>query len=67
MELHEALLALEEPVCRLSGGINAIGVMSMGLSMAKDPYADGSNAVWDYMIDADRDLQKRVQICLELI
>lgn len=67
MELREALLAMEEPARHLNGGINAIGVMSMGLSMAKDPYADGFNAVWNYLINAERDLQKKVHICLELI
>lgn len=66
MELSKALLALEEPASRISGGINAIGIMSMGLSMAKDPYVDGFNAVWNYLIDAERDFQRQVQICLEL-
>ena len=37
MTYQELLLSLEEPVSRISGGINAIGVMTMGLSLAGDP------------------------------
>lgn len=64
MELHEAILALEEPACRISDGINAVGLMAMGLSMARDPYADGFNAVWNYLVDAERDLQRQLRVCL---
>lgn len=64
MEYPEALFDLEEPARRISSGINAIGIMAMGLVQAKDPYAEGFCSVWDYLDDADRDFQKRVKACL---
>jgi len=65
MKLQEALLALEEPAARINGGINAISAMAIGLSSAKDPYADGLNAIWDYLQNANQDLQDRVKACLD--
>ena len=65
MTYQELLLSLEEPVSRISGGLNAIGVMTMGLSLAGDPYAAGFNAVWNYLIDAERDIQTRLAACLD--
>lgn len=44
-------------------GINAIGIMTMGLAQVRDPYADGFNAVWNYLIDAEQKLQKRIEQC----
>jgi len=67
MELREALLALEEPASRINGGINAISIMALGLSSAKDPYADGFNAVWDYLTEANLDFQEKVRTCLKLV
>lgn len=64
MEYLELLLELEEPARRLSSGINAVGIMAMGLTQAKDPYADGFFAIWNYLVDADRDFQKQVENCL---
>ena len=61
MELQELLLGLEEPVSRIKGGINALGIMTTGLFMAKDPYADGFNAVWNYLVDAEQDLQNCIK------
>jgi len=63
MELREALLNLERPACRINDGINAVGVMAMGLSMAKDPYADGFNAIWNYLVDANQDFQEQLKAC----
>jgi len=65
MELQEALMDLEEPVRRINNGINAVGLMAMGLSRAKDPYSDGLNAIWDYLDDANRDFQERFKACLD--
>lgn len=64
MELQELLVNLEDPVSRISGGINAIGIMTMGLAQAADPYTKGFDAVWNYLVDADRDLQKQIKNCL---
>lgn len=64
MELKEALLHLENPAYRISSGINAIGIMTMGLAQVRDPYADGFNAVWNFLTDAERDFQKQLQACL---
>lgn len=67
MELQEAVLALEEPARKISDGINAIGAMTMGLTLAKDPYADGLNAMWNYLFDVNQELQAKIQSCLEFI
>ena len=67
MELCEALLALEAPARQINDGINALGIMAAGLSMRKDPYADGFNAVWNYLFDINQEFQKQVKICLGLI
>ena len=64
MELKEAWLYIENPAARISSGINAIGIMAMGLAQMKDPYADGFNAVWNYLTDAERDFQVQLQACL---
>lgn len=65
MELKEALLELENPVHRISDGINAVGLMTMGLAEARDPYADGFNAIWNFLVDAERDFQNQLQACLD--
>lgn len=65
MTYQELLLAIEEPVNRISDGINAIGIMTMGLVQVKDPYADGFYAVWSYLVDAERDFQKQFAACMD--
>lgn len=60
MDTQELLISLEDPINRISGGINAIGAMTMGLSMAKDPYADGFRAIWNYLVDAEQDFQEQL-------
>lgn len=64
MELKEAWLYIENPAARISSGINAIGIMAMGLAQVRDPYADGFNAVWNYLTDAQKDFQTQLQACL---
>lgn len=54
----EILLDLEEPLDRLSCGVNAIGLMVFGLAEAHDPYANGFRAVWDCLREAELDVQK---------
>lgn len=65
MTYKELLIEIEEPISRISNGINAIGVMTMGLAQAHDPYAGGFNAVWNYLIDAEQDFQKQLSACLD--
>lgn len=54
----EILLDLEEPLDRLSCGVNAMGLMVLGLAQAHEPYANGLHAVWDYLREAELDVQK---------
>ncbi|WP_251319037.1 hypothetical protein [Flintibacter muris] len=58
MTYQELLMDLEAPVNRIRGGINAIGIMTMGLAQVQDPYTDGFNVVWNYLVDAERDLRR---------
>ncbi len=67
MSLHEELLELDSAVSNLSQGVNALQVMSMGLFQALDPYADGFNALLNYMLDADREVRKYMDDCLKAI
>lgn len=61
MEYRQALIDLEDAANHIHDGINAIGIMTMGLAQVRDPYADGFNAVWHYLIDAEQKLQKRIE------
>ena len=63
MGSQEAWLHLESPAARISGGIDAISIMTMGLAQVRAPYADGFNAVWNYLVDAERDFQKQLLAC----
>lgn len=65
MEHIEAFINLKDAAGRISDGINAIGIMSMGLAQAKDPYANGFNAIWNYLVDAERDFQKQITACMD--
>lgn len=64
MSLHEDLDDLEIAIHNVSQGVNAIGVMTLGLMQAHDPYADGFNALYGYLVDADREVQKHLAACL---
>ncbi len=67
MSLHEELLELDSAVRNLSQGVNALEVMSLGLSQALDPYADGFSALLNYMLDADQEVRKYMDNCLKAI
>jgi len=67
MSLHEELLDLDSAVNRLSQGVNALGLMAMGLDRDAEPYADGFDALFRYMMDANRDVRKYLDHCLEMI
>ena len=64
MEHQQALIHLKDAAGGIHDGINAVGIMSMGLAQAKDPYADGFNAIWNYLADAEVNFQKQLQACL---
>ena len=59
--MEESSLELEVIADRISGGVNAIGLMTIGLAQAHDPYADGFNVIWNYLVDAERDLQSCIK------
>ncbi len=63
MTYQEAFIDLQDSAGRISDGINAIGIMTMGLAQVRDPYADGFNAIWNYLVDAEQDFQKRLAAC----
>lgn len=65
MEHIEVFINLKDAAGRISDGINAIGIMSMGLAQAKDPYANGFNAIWNYLVDAERDFQEQITACMD--
>lgn len=58
------LLDLEVTANRINDGINAIGIMTMGLVQVRDPYADGFNVIWGYLVDAGRDFRNQLAACL---
>lgn len=67
MSLREDLDHLSTAVFDISQGINALEVMALGLSCAKDPYADGFNALHNYLFDANRELRKYLDACMNTL
>ena len=63
MSLREDLDHLEIAVHNVSQGINALGIMALGLSSAKDPYADGFNALYLYLSGAGQELRQCLDTC----
>lgn len=61
MEEKKLLMDLEEPLHRLKCAVNAVELMMYGLGRAKDPYADGFFAIWNYLREVEEDIQKTVQ------
>ena len=41
--------------------------MSLGLAQARDPYADGFATLSIHLLDADREVRKRLNDCLNTI
>lgn len=64
MEYQQALIDLKDAAGCIHDGINAVGIMAMGLAQVRDPYADGFNAIWNYLADAEVNFQKQLQVCL---
>jgi len=67
MSLHEKLIDLDTALCELSRNVNAAYVMSLGLAQARDSYADGFAALSIHLLDADREVRKRLNDCLNTI
>ena len=63
MSLREDLDQLSTAVCDISQGINALEAMALGLSCAKDPYAEGFNALFNYLFDANQKLHQHLDSC----
>lgn len=63
MGLRENLDHLSIAASDISQGVNALGAMALGLSFAKDPYAQGFNALYNYLFDADKELHKHLEAC----
>ena len=61
MNEQNILLDLEEPLQRLKCAVNAVELMTYGLGDVKDPYADGLFAIWCYLWEAEKDIQKVVR------
>ena len=67
MSLREDLDKLDIAVHNVSQGINALEAMSLGLSSAKDPYAEGFSALNSFLVEADREVHKHLAACWEAI
>ena len=65
MDLRERLLDLDETVNRLSSGISAVTLMSMGLDQTLEPYVDGFDVVCRYLGDTSRTLREQLDACLQ--
>ena len=57
MDHTEFFIELEEPLRRITCGINAMELMVMGLGQAKDPYTLGLHMVWDYLHEAEKEME----------
>lgn len=69
-EMMSLVKDLDDLYCaayHISQGINAPEVMALGLASAKDPYADGFNALHNYLFDANQELQQYLTACLNAI
>lgn len=58
------LYDLEEAIQHFSDGLDAIEVMVMGLEQVQDAHAGGFYAVWRYLNEANREVRKRLDICI---
>ncbi|NBI66437.1 hypothetical protein D1646_06340 [Pseudoflavonifractor sp. 60] len=65
MNLQDNLLELDAAVEKLSQGVNAVGLMSMGLVQTQNPYADSFCMLFNYMVEADRAVHAYLDACFE--
>lgn len=61
MDENRIQIRLEEPLERLHCGIKAIELMTLGMKCEEDSYADGFLAIWNYLREAEEDIQKAVR------
>ena len=61
MSEKDILIDLEEPLRRLKCAVNAIELMTLGMKCEEDSYADGFLAIWNYLREAEEDIQKAVR------
>ena len=67
MNIQENLLDLDTAVDKLSQGVNAVGLMSMGLVQTQDPYADSFCMLFHYMVEADRAVHAHLEACFKAV
>ena len=67
MSLREEFDQLDIAIHNVSQGINAMEAMTLGLAQARDPYADGLNALYTYLFQADVEVHKHLRTCLNEI
>lgn len=67
MSLREDMERLQIAIHTVFQGINALEAISLGLLSAKDPYADGLNALSIYLVEADREVYKSMSDCLKTL
>ena len=64
MNLQAQLLELNDAVDRLSWGVNAVGAVAQAISSEGHSYADGLQAVWDYLYDAHASVRSQLDLLL---
>ena len=67
MGLWEELDDLQVAIQDMSQGINAMEAVTLGLLYAKQPYADGLNALSTYLAMADREVHRCLEACLKAV
>ena len=67
MNLQDNLLELDAAVDRLSQGVNAVGLMSMGLVQTQNPYADSFCMLFHCMVEADKAVHTYLDACFKAV
>ena len=67
MNLQQQLLDLDETVNRISCGIHAVSLMSMGLDQTLDPNLDGLDAICSYLSHTGQILRAQLDLCLDTV
>lgn len=57
MDHQRLILELEEPLGRISSGLNAMKLMVYGLESTQDPFADGFYTVWAGLSEAEEEVR----------
>lgn len=67
MSLQKELLNLDTAVDKLSQGVNAIGLMTLGLVQMQHPYADSFYLLYSCMSEADRQVRSCLDACIKAV